>query len=137
MPYLCSLQQQLWLLQRRGSITCQCWQLGNISSFFANGRLSFRTYHSIQDGYRGLLLIKKKHSKFTYYLFIMILSWCIPPARPLPLGCFLCFPILPWPMETFPLMCLVFFNLATYKWILKLECCKEGQFVIDLPFLLR
>ena len=51
---------------------------------------------------------------FTYNLFIIILSWCIPPALPLPLGCFLCFPILPWPMDTCPLNFLTFFRPAVY-----------------------
>ena len=55
-----------------------------------------------------------KHSFKTYNLFIMILSWCIPPALPLPPGLFLCLPTLPWPMDTWPLIDLVFFNLATY-----------------------
>lgn len=50
-----------------------------------------------------------------YNLFIKILWWCIPPARPLPAECFLCFPILPWPWETCPLSFLHFFRWAVYK----------------------
>ena len=48
----------------------------------------------------------------TYYLFIMILSWCIPPARPRPPGLFLCLLILPLPLEIWPLNFLVFFALV-------------------------
>merc|ERR1719259_142865 len=42
----------------------------------------------------------------------LILWWCCPPAFPLPPGCFLCLPILPWPWDTWPLNFLVFFLLV-------------------------
>lgn len=45
-----------------------------------------------------------------WYLNILILRWCSPPAYPLPEGCFLCFPTLPCPWETCPLNLRVFFN---------------------------
>ena len=52
---------------------------------------------------------------FTYYFIIMILSWCMPPALPRPPGCFLARPTLPLPMDTWPLILLVFLNLATFN----------------------
>ena len=65
----------------------------------------------------------------TYYFSIMILWYVIPPELPRPLGCFLCFPTLPWPMDSCPLIDLVFFNLATYNQ--NSECVR---IVCNLPF---
>ncbi len=45
-----------------------------------------------------------KNEKVWEYLW-----WCWPPALPRPPGCFLCFPIRPWPWETWPRNLRVFF----------------------------
>ena len=47
-----------------------------------------------------------------WYLSKRILWWCWPPAFPLPAGCFLCFPTLPCPWDTWPLNFRHFFKLA-------------------------
>ena len=60
------------------------------------------------------LRCRRWHGECTYHLFMLILMWCLPPARPLPPGCFLCLPTLPCPCETCPLNFLVFLSLATY-----------------------
>ncbi len=41
--------------------------------------------------------------------YLTNLWWCWPPALPRPPGCFLCFPIRPWPWETWPRSFRVFF----------------------------
>ena len=114
-----------------GNINHRCLVLGLFSSFSCLFRdkwpqlvgvdswAMFPVSLQVENSHTRLSIVSRmakkkiKHSFYTYYLFIMILSWCIPPASPLPPGLFLCLPTLPWPMETWPLICLVFFNLAT------------------------